>query len=961
MPYPSINFNTVKRDVVPSSLPWRDKIVFIGEFSKGPTEVIDVTGKNFELYFGSDSTEGSVNVQQALELGATNISVSRAVPEDTPSTSSIYLASGNPTVIEPKVGYSVGPSDFNPTIDEADYTTGLSVELSYVGSPIINRTLLGKVSTKDVEFDHPDFDGKDELGEVIFGVVDFKAGAATPAVKHDAGADISVKTVAGAAGVKQVVAISKTDGAGNDINLVDQSIQPGYVLTDDTVELLILTKPFSLSATHWGVLVENLTITTATTLTAVTVKDHVKDVYILGYKTNLTQAGVVTPRTAASSYYSLPVTDFDNGYVIEQYDSFFALEADQGGVDIEFKYDIILDSVTNTADAYALGAEGFSATSTKGIQLLFGEEGDTATPIPLLVNGQFSVLFAKGYALAGDTEVSDTALTVGTSGKAVMNALYNAINGSLAFTSLLENITFVNTYFPYGLVFDTAIRGIESSRIKYKVAKYISDVTDTTDIYLAVDGAAYDNTPADAYVALTGGYNGPTYAQRDFFSLDGTALVRVAAISPGVSNLKVTLAPVESSSIVKNVFTLSTTGSYNNKPFTETLRLDASNVNPDNGLFNQSLVSAFVRVYYIPYVDYSSTLISEAKAAELLSLQPLRSSAALGLKSANYGGVYAPEQYGASVLKDLPLLGGSDYLQTTPPLSQREIRKRSYIDAIKRVAGVDAAFVAITGISYGDPFYAEVFEEAIDQIKNSDVENGLRQLFLQTPANMPGKRAQALSDAINNRYVTLVNGRTVQRLESGQFFNQGAALGYYVGLLATRPPHISVHAPYRGVRLNSIQSSDVKPTKQFKTDITTGRVDTIYFDNGMQTWKFLNGLTTSSVVADRYVSVNRIRIQIISDLYNNLQWLRSLPSTPEIQSQVETAAQAYMTSKMQEGWLLRLGDIVCNSTNNSSSDVARGIINLSISYLPVIPADFINVDLIEDYTLVDTISFVTTG
>jgi len=109
------------------------------------------------------------------------------------------------------------------------------------------------------------------------------------------------------------------------------------------------------------------------------------------------------------------------------------------------------------------------------------------------------------------------------------------------------------------------------------------------------------------------------------------------------------------------------------------------------------------------------------------------------------------------------------------------------------------------------------------------------------------------------------------------------------------------------------------------------------------------------------VSVNRIRIQIISDLYNNLQWMRSLPSTPEVQGQVETAAQAYMTSKMQEGWLLRLGDIICNSTNNSSSDVARGIINLSISYLPVIPADFINVDLIEDYTLIDTISFVTTG
>jgi hypothetical protein len=280
------------------------------------------------------------------------------------------------------------------------------------------------------------------------------------------------------------------------------------------------------------------------------------------------------------------------------------------------------------------------------------------------------------------------------------------------------------------------------------------------------------------------------------------------------------------------------------------------------------------------------------------------------------------------------------------------------LSAVKRLETAAAAFVGITGISYGDPFFAEVFEEAIDQTKNADVENGLRQLFLQVPANMPAKRAAILSDEINHPFVTLVNGNVVQALANGGNRRQIGVIGYYMGLLATRPPHISPHAAYGGARINSIVSSSVKASKEFKTDITLGRADTIYFDNGLQTWKFLNGLTTSVNFSERYVSVNRIRIQIISDLYVNLQQYRSQPNTATIRGEVESAVSAYMNTKMQQGWLAQLGSIICNESNNSPSDIARGIINVSIAYLPVLPADFINVELIEDYTLIDTLALV---
>lgn len=962
MVYPSIKFTTSRRNAIPTNYPWRDAIAIVGEFSKGPTELINVTGENFELFFGNDSTEGSASVQQALELGAANIWVSRAVPEDTPSTGSIYVASANTNGYEPTVGYEVTSDGYNPVIDEDNYTVGVSLQVEYISEPRVIRTLVAEVSTKPADLDHPSFNDKDEQGEVIFTIVDFKDGVATPAVKHDIADSLTVKTVAGAVGVKQVVAISKTDSASNAINSIDQVILPGYVFSDGSIDLRILTKPFNLSSTHWGVLVENLSITTATSLADVQVFDPAESVYIIGYRTNIIEAGAITTRTADTSYVSLGVP-YVNEIVSEPQDGFFAIKSvGDGGVWKEFKYSIVGTSV-DTTDAYVLGSEGFSASSTEGIQLLFGTEGDSVTPLPMLIGGQFSVLFANGYALAGGTsDTSADAFTVGIKGKAVMSALYNAINNSSTMNALLTNLQLAGTYFPYGVIFDTTLVGEESTRLKYKLTRHVKGATaDATDLYFDVNKVGYEtgtDLAALPYAFVSGGYSGPTYAETSFYGLDGTPLLRVQALSPGSQSLKVTLTNLDSPAVDHTQMVLTISGTYNNKPYTDSIRLDTRNINPDTGVFTQSQTSAFVRVFFTPYLEYPVEVLTETAIKYFTSKVPARVAPPLAMYSNDYAGAYAVEQYGPAVLRDVALTGGSDYTQTTPPLSAKEIRKRAYLAAVRRLASVDAAFVGISGISYGDPFYAEVFDEAIEQTKNADVETGLRQLFLQTPANMPAKRAQVLSDEINHPFVSLINGSVVQALPNGGNRRQIGVVGYYMGLLATRPPHISPHASYNGVRINSIVSSTVKSTKEFKTDITLGRTDTIYFDNGLQTWKFLNGLTTSSVYAERYVSVNRIRMQIISDLYINLQGYRSQPNTETVRNEVTSAVNAYMTTKLQQGWLAQLGAIISDETNNSPSDIARGIINVSIQYLPVLPADFINVDLIEDYTLIDTLALV---
>lgn len=253
-----------------------------------------------------------------------------------------------------------------------------------------------------------------------------------------------------------------------------------------------------------------------------------------------------------------------------------------------------------------------------------------------------------------------------------------------------------------------------------------------------------------------------------------------------------------------------------------------------------------------------------------------------------------------------------------------------------------------------------MFDNIIDQTNKATVESGLRQLFLEAPINMPGTQAEALSLAINNELVTIVAGHNVIRLDDGSFARNVGSLGFYVGLLANRSPQIPPHASVQNIFLNNIINTTASNNSSYKDIVSRGSVDTIYFDRGLDRYKFLNGLTTISnsdsnqLNSSRYISIVRVRLQIISDLYQNLQWTRSQPNDRTLQAQVTTSIDAYLNSKVREGLITRVGQTICGPTNNTDSDMINGRLNIQINYVPSIPADFINVNLIEDYQLISS-------
>jgi phage tail sheath protein FI len=66
-----------------------------------------------------------------------------------------------------------------------------------------------------------------------------------------------------------------------------------------------------------------------------------------------------------------------------------------------------------------------------------------------------------------------------------------------------------------------------------------------------------------------------------------------------------------------------------------------------------------------------------------------------------------------------------------------------------------------------------------------------------------------------------------------------------------------------------------------------------------------------------------------------------------------------MNSRLQEGWFLRLGTVICNESNNTETDMSQGKLYVDLSYVPVVPADFIYVNINEDYTILDNLAFDT--
>jgi hypothetical protein len=180
--------------------------------------------------------------------------------------------------------------------------------------------------------------------------------------------------------------------------------------------------------------------------------------------------------------------------------------------------------------------------------------------------------------------------------------------------------------------------------------------------------------------------------------------------------------------------------------------------------------------------------------------------------------------------------------------------------------------------------------------------------------------------------------------------NSVPPVGYYAGILSSIPPHVSPAAVSAGQPVGGVLSVDSKSHPAFLDALTRARLEVLYYDSGLQLYKFLNGVTTSNDAQRKYVSVRRMTDQIIMDLYRNLQWVRSDPNTRPLRSRVASACDAYLRTLQREDRIYSFSPTVCDESNNSLQEISSGKLNIRITFTPIYPADFIRVNVVRDLT-----------
>ena len=938
--YPNISFKETIIGPSPTTRPWRDTIGVVGEFPRGPLTPVTVASRQEAVeVFGEDVFPASLGIQDAMQIGASNFTIARAIPVTVGAKAQFQISAGNPD-LEPVTAYESTDGSTASLPDQTNYTIGMGLEFNYVSSPVVAKSLYDTVHTQATRINHTKFSGRANLRQHVVHYVD--AGDRTNPVSP-ALSSIKVSVSASDNGDYQYVVFDRADGTDHDITDLDEYIRPGYVLKNGTKELLIVSKPLNFSDTQWGLLVQNVGVTlTAANETGWQVFFPAVGNYILGYALELVDMISLTPYTTGQGYFNIASETYvdrnGNSYPIDAYK---VLPVNGGGTFQNFTYLTVPGG--SATGPVTLGEEHFGAGASEGIRIRFGSANQAN--VALEKGGQFSVSFAKATAMVGAAEADATgAYPIGTPATTILRALETAVARDGVINSLVEDAEAGLLVPPYTFALKSKIKGTEANRINYKVTRYtVGTANLATDLLLKKSG---DTSAAAAnygtYETFTDGFDGATFASRDFYALNGRPVVRVVAVSPGSAGnqIKLTIQPSQ----VNEPSTVSFDLIAEFEGTTEILTLNTGQVGA-NGLFLQSRSSTLVRAYFLPVIEAPSTNFP----ADVYLLQPLRQAPPLGLQSGLFdSGATAVAAQAGRFIRDVYLRGAFDYFPSD--LNSVEARKLGFMEALKKIENEDIAFLTLPGLVYGDTRYQEVFAEAKAQVERSNAENGLRIALFDAPPGVPERQAANLAASLNSERVKLIAGHSVSIALNGNTYPRVPSSLKAAGLMAIRPPRISPASTYGGYVVPNVIAVDTKNDSKYLEAMTRGHVEVLFYDSGIRAHKFLNGVTTSSDPSRRYDSVRRLLDQLISDLYLSLQWVRSEPNTRELQRRVSAAVDARLQTALRNGDLIRTAGAVCNEQNNTEADMIAGRLNIAIRVTPVFPADFINVGLVRDLT-----------
>ena len=479
---------------------------------------------------------------------------------------------------------------------------------------------------------------------------------------------------------------------------------------------------------------------------------------------------------------------------------------------------------------------------------------------------------------------------------------------------------------PYVITLDNAIEPPSD------IAAVDAEPTTFEDSNATSSGISLSNY--QQFAPFTGGINGPRVANTTLYTFTGTPLIAIQSFSPGGwgNNLRLDIDPAPNGTWQMTITDLEAT-TYNPVIASETYTIDLSLTDAVDAVGEIDVIksSRLIRAFFIPKVI-------DPLGFDVNLLTEIPSRIAPAISSTIITDTEDPAHvsyFGPSRLGNISLESGSD----GPILSEND-----YVQAIRQLEGTNTHIILAPGIDTRSP---AVQTQLVTSAENGTENDGLKIAVLNARQGLKPAAAQRETQSINNSRAIMVAGWSTYAGQPSARRYSLSPDALYAGLLATIGFQISPAARTSAGPIDAIFEID---TAQYSSNqslqlYTDARLEVLYSNINLGGFFFLNGSTTSSNIAWNKVVIRRTYDIIRQDLYTSLQSYQSEPHTKVLRRQIETSINAYFQTLLRNGKIANALPAICNDSNNPPENFINGNVNVSINFLPLYAADYINITI----------------
>jgi hypothetical protein len=872
---PSVNFIEQASSTQPIQTGVRNRVLVIGEFDRGPLGPTYIGGaSDFAVRYGADPTNnGSLGVQAILDQGAVNIAALRVIGNE-------------------KRAY--GQFNITGVATSAPGTNYDSQQLSLLASTIGNVVPnLNTVLRTNIEASGR-YTGSTSSVYNFYVATNFNSTAVTGYVLKAAVGSSPAVTVNIPANSWLLTYVNNAPDAGQ-LSSSDFVGATNYILV--TAPSNLASAPLSVATTVYGV---NATYPTPTSggidglgltlgfsiqtsldlvqgqifsVTASNFNSLFTPIKVVPNTTNEVLFNLIQSNwqnTGPIGNISLASSSYSNGYI-------YASNSYPGQYGNNLSYSLKFAVPDGTVEA--------SVTST-----YTAATGNTAASYTLtLANTSLTQYIRPGATVSdGGTNININAPTVTSINSAT--GVITLSGGLTASISTAFAVTFTNT------------SGLSIAQV---------------------------NVNNNGFSTFTSGIDGPKYATRDLYNIQGVKLITLIAVSPGIWANDLSISITNTSNPGQFIINIVDNNANNfNPPLNaESFIVNISNFSQTDGSLIDLNGSNYIRGFFVPYLtngtNYTASLIYDWPQR----LLPPIASISDPLDLAN------PVNYGKTILTNFNLQKGSN-----GPIVQNS----DYYAAIDQAYKIPVHILVTPGVTD-----IGVQSALIAHCEASTELEQLRVCILQAPRFLKPEQAKAITSSLSSARAVMVVGWGTYRGSALDYGNYNLSLdSVLAGRLSALPFYVNTAARRSSGPIGSIYACDTDPYATYSQlqVYAAANLEVVARDPSTQGYYFFTGASLSPSPDLNHISYRRAYDIVRMDLYDNLQTYKSEPLTSTLVTLVTGAINAYMNNKLNSGQIAYF--------NNSSTSVNAGntpnTLAVSFSFAPLGSADSITVYIQRD-------------